>query len=98
MKREAAIAALRSESEAVKALGATSLYLFGSTVRDEAGDASDIDVFIEYEPDTQFSLIELVRIKRYLEERLGTDVDVTTRNSLHPLLRKRIESSAERIF
>ncbi len=47
MKRDAAIAALKNEADAVKALGATSLYLFGSTVRDEAGENSDLDVFIE---------------------------------------------------
>jgi uncharacterized protein len=37
-------------------------------------------------------------IKRLLEERLGVPVDVTTRDSLDPLLRQRIEASAERIF
>ncbi len=98
MKRDAAIAALRSETEAVKALGATALYLFGSTVRDEAGDESDVDIFIEYDRDARFSLLDLVGIKLYLEERLAASVDITTRDSLNPLLRKRIENSAEQIF
>ena len=98
MKRDAAISALKKEAEAVKALGATSLFLFGSTVRGEATETSDLDVFIEYEHDTGFSLIELVGIKHYLEDQLGVTVDITTRDSLHPMLKKRIEDSAERVF
>lgn len=86
------------QTDAVKALGATSLYLFGSTARDNAGSASDLDIFVDYDRDGHFSLIELVGIKQLLEARLGVPVDVTTRDSLDPLLRERIESSAERIF
>ena len=43
-------------------------------------------------------LIELVGIKQLLERRLGVQVDLTTRNSLDPLLKDRIEASAERVF
>jgi predicted nucleotidyltransferase len=39
----------------------------------------------------------LVGIKQLLEQRLGLPVDVTTRDSLAPRLRDRIEASAERI-
>lgn len=98
MRREDAIAALKSEAEAVKARGATALYLFGSTLRNEAKPDSDVDVFIDYAYGTGFSLIELLGIKHHLEDRLGIHVDVTTRDSLHPLLKKKIEASAERIF
>ncbi|MGH6980986.1 MAG: nucleotidyltransferase family protein [Stellaceae bacterium] len=98
MKRDQAIAALRDQVGAVKALGATSLYLFGSTVRDRATAASDLDLFIDYDPRTRFSLVELVGIKQFLERRLGVPVDLTTRDSLDPLLKRRIEASAEQIF
>ena len=98
MKREDAIAALKGQVDAVKALGATALYLFGSTLRDEATSASDLDVFIDYDPGNQFSLVDLVGIKQLLERRLGVPVDLTTRDSLDPLLRNRIEASAERVF
>ncbi len=30
--------------------------LFGSTVRDEARDDSDIDVLVDYDPDTRFAI------------------------------------------
>lgn len=98
MKNRDAIAVLKGEADATKALGVTSLYLFGSMGRDEAGAQSDIDLFVDYDPDSQFSLIELVGVKQLLERRLGVPVDVTTRDSLDPLLRDRIEASAERVF
>jgi predicted nucleotidyltransferase len=98
MKRCDATAALKVQTQAVQALGATGLYLFGSTARDAASGASDLDLFIDYDDASRFSLIELVSIKQLLESRLGVVVDVTTRDSLDPLLKHRIEASAERIF
>ncbi|MBS0276198.1 MAG: nucleotidyltransferase domain-containing protein [Proteobacteria bacterium] len=98
MRREDAIAALRNEADAVKARGATALYLFGSTARDNARDESDVDLFIDYTHGAGFSLIDLLGIKHHLEDRLGVAVDVTTRDSLHPLLKKKIEDAAERVF
>ena len=82
----------------MKALGATALYVFGSAARDVATPDSDVDIFIDYDPSSRFSLVELVGIKQHLENRLGIRVDLTTRDSLDPLLRHRIESSAERVF
>jgi predicted nucleotidyltransferase len=98
MNKREAIASLRRHADAVKALGATSLYLFGSVARDEAKTRSDLDLFIDSGPDSKFSLLELVGIKLLLEEKLGVEVDVTTRDSLHPMLRADIEQSAVRVF
>jgi predicted nucleotidyltransferase len=98
MNRRETIVKLKRQAGAIKALGATSLYLFGSVARDEATAHSDLDLFIDYGPDGKFSLLELVGIKLLLEEKLGVQVDVTTRDSLHPMLRDDIEQSAVRVF
>jgi uncharacterized protein len=98
MNRDKAIVALQRETRAIKAMGATALYLFGSTARDQAAASSDLDLFIDYDPRSRFSLVELVGIKQLLEHRLGVPVDLTTRDSLDPLLKDRIEASAHRIF
>ncbi len=74
------------------------MHLFGSTARDAAAASSDIDLFVDYDLDGRFSLIELVGIKQLLERRLGVPIDLTTRDSLDPLLRDRIEATADRIF
>src|SRR2546425_12565533 len=98
MNRNEAIAKLKRCTDAVRARGATSLYLFGSAVRDEATVESDLDLFVDYDPNKKFSLVDLVGIKLLLEDALGVEVDVTTRDSLHPMLRKDIEQSALRVF
>ena len=99
MLRATALANLRTKEKAVRELGATSLYLYGRPARDEADSASDIDRFSsEYDPAKRFSLLDLAGIKVLLEDELGVQVDITTRDSLHPLLRNRIERSAIRVF
>jgi hypothetical protein len=98
MRRNEIIHALRRNADAVKRMGATSLFLFGSAARDEAIETSDIDLFIDYDEGARFSLIDLVGIKQLLEERMAMEVDITTRDSLHPMLKNEIERSAYRVF
>ena len=97
MNRAEAVSRLARHADAIKALGATSLYMFGSTARDQAGEDSDIDFFIDYQRG-KFSLLDLVDIKLLLESELGISVDLTTRDSLHPMLKEDIERSAVRVF
>jgi predicted nucleotidyltransferase len=98
MDRTQAVAKLKSHADAIKALGATSLFLFGSTARNENNFNSDLDLFVDYDPNGKFNALDLVDIKFLLEDSLGLEVDVTTRDSLHPMLRDDIEKSAVRVF
>ena len=91
------IAELRKRAPEIRALGATSLYLFGSAARDEANEASDIDLFVDYDPD-KFGFVELIRLRERLTEELGHAADLTTREGLHPLLRPAIEAEAIKVF
>jgi len=61
---------------------------FGSIVRGEATEDSDIDLLIEFEG--RKSLLDLVGLKLELQELLGREVDIITYKSLHPLLKERI--------
>ena len=81
----------------LKQEGVGALYLFGSVARDEAGSDSDIDFFID-QSSKGFSLLELAGVKHILEDVLEARIDVTTRASLNPALRERIEGDAIRIF
>jgi uncharacterized protein len=98
MKRKDALDQIASHATALKKRGAASAYLFGSTARDEATAKSDLDIFIDLVPDQKFSLIDLAGIQNYLERELNVSVDVTTRSSLHPLLKTMIEREALRVF
>ncbi|TFG23020.1 MAG: hypothetical protein EU533_03615 [Promethearchaeota archaeon] len=69
---------------------------FGSIVREEMTEQSDIDILIEFEGDK--SLLDLAALTRELEEILQCKVDVLTYNSLHPLLRSKILSEQVKIL
>ncbi len=97
MTRADIITALRNQAPDIRALGATSLYLFGSAARGEARDDSDIDLFVDYDPD-KFSFVELIRLRERISHVLGRPADLTTREGLHPLLRPDIEAEAVKVF
>jgi predicted nucleotidyltransferase len=97
MQRAEVIDALRSRADTIRSFGATGLYLFGSTARDQAGAASDVDLFVDYD-DERFSFVEFVRLGDYLSELLAVKADLTTREGLHPMIRDEVERTAVRIF
>jgi hypothetical protein len=98
MRRDDAIEALRRFEPELRARGATALYLFGSTARDEAGEGSDVDLFLDYQSGARFTLVTLCGIANLLEDRLGHAVDLTTRKALHPAIAKSIIDSAIKVF
>lgn len=97
MRRSEAIETLRSHADAIRAFGATHLYLFGSTARDQAGGDSDIDLFVDYD-DERFSFVELIRLNDYVSNLLPAKADLTTREGLHPMIREEVERAAIRVF
>ena len=98
MKRTDVISRLRAAEQAIRACGVAHLFLFGSVARDEAGESSDVDVFIDRDPKKTFSLIELSGLSLLLEDVLGTSVDVGTRGGLHPVIRRNVEKTAIQVF
>jgi len=98
LNRDRALAELKDCSSEVRAHGVRALYLFGSTARNAARDGSDVDIFIEAEPEARFNAFDLIDVKSILEKRLAVRVDLTTREGLHPRLRGHIEREAIRVF
>jgi predicted nucleotidyltransferase len=97
MTREEAIRRLKASEPQLLNAGVTHLYLFGSTARGEAGSASDVDLFFDHDLGA-IGLYELMDIKELATGILGTKTDMIPRRGLHPLLRKKIEASAVRVF
>ncbi len=64
--------------------------LFGSYVRGEMDDDSDIDILVDIEKD--ISLLDFVGLKLELEDALGKKVDLVEYDAIKPLLKKRILS------
>ncbi|MDE0159170.1 MAG: type II toxin-antitoxin system ParD family antitoxin [Candidatus Dadabacteria bacterium] len=78
--------------------GVKSIFLFGSAVRDENTSASDIDVFIDTDPEASFSLLDLVDVKYFLEDNLRCEVDIVTREGLHPHIKESVIYESEQVF
>ncbi|MFQ5976950.1 MAG: nucleotidyltransferase family protein [Candidatus Heimdallarchaeota archaeon] len=68
--------------------GVRKLALFGSSVRGELREDSDIDILVTFEGEK--SLLDLISLELELQEALDRSIDVLTYNSIHPLLRDQI--------
>jgi predicted nucleotidyltransferase len=72
--------------------GIVRLGVFGSAARDQATEASDVDIVVELE---QPDLLILVGVKQELEELLDVPTDVVRyREGMNPYLKRRIEEEA----
>ncbi len=89
---------LRNLKHALAARGVTGLSVFGSRARGDAHEDSDLDIIIDYDPKSRFSLIDLAAVARIVEEKTGLKADVMTRPGLHPILKDDIEASSIKVF
>lgn len=98
MRKDEVIAKIKAHADQIRARGAVALYLFGSTVRDEARDASDVDVFIDRDESKRFSIHDRFGLQDYLSALLAAEVDLGLRSELHPALRDHILREAIRVL
>lgn len=70
------------------------LALFGSVLRDDFTDESDVDVLVEFEPDVRVGLA-FFAMQRELSEILGRQVDLNTIDWLSPYFRDEVVRDAE---
>ena len=86
MTREALVKAKREEILRIAAAhGARHVRLFGSTVRGESTENSDIDFLVDLEPGR--SLLDHAAMIVELEQALGCPVDVVPERGLRPRVR-----------
>ncbi|MGH6902994.1 MAG: nucleotidyltransferase family protein [Geminicoccaceae bacterium] len=97
-ERERVIRAIREHEAALRALGVTKLWLFGSLARGDAGRRSDIDVLISVPPARKFSLLDLAEVRVELCELLGRDTDVVIREDVLPRFRATIRDDLVEVF
>jgi predicted nucleotidyltransferase len=94
MQRDEVLRALREHAAELTSLHVTSLSLFGSIARGDAGPGSDVDLLVEF--DRTIGLFHFVRVKTRLEEILGAEVDLVMRTALRPEFRDSVLSEAIR--
>ena len=93
MNRDEVLETLREHRETLaERFGVTSLALFGSFARDQATDASDIDILVRFDgPATSKSYFG---VQFYIEDLLGRPVDLVTDKALRPQFRPYVEREA----
>ena len=90
MNKETALRQLKANTEEIRQrFSVKALSIFGSIARDEASGKSDIDVLVVFDRKATFDLF--MDLKFYLEELLGTKVDLVTDKALRPQVRRAIE-------
>ena len=89
MKKAEALRVLTRHEDKLRAMGVRHLALFGSVVRDEAADTSDVDVLVEL--DESAGYFQFLDIQDYLQEVLAVPkVDLVLRNTVFEDLREGI--------
>lgn len=98
MRRDAVLTALCLHRDDLRRdWGVSSLALFGSTARDEAGPDSDVDLLVEF--DRPIGLFDLVGAQQQIEGLLGVGkVDLILRDGVIPELRDDIYGEAIVVF
>ena len=95
MKRDEVIARISEQQQALECFGVEMLSLFGSVAREENRPDSDIDVLVDFEGKATFD--QYMDLKFFLEDLLGSRVDLVTRKALRPAMRPSIEQEAIRV-
>lgn len=71
------------------------LSLFGSVLRDDFSENSDVDVLIEFEPGACVGLIRLAGMELELGAMIGRKVDLNTKGFLSRYFRDEVLAEAE---
>lgn len=86
---------IKEQSSSLLQLKVKTLSIFGSVVKESATEKSDIDILVEFSEPVGF--FEFLDVKYFLEDLLGTEVDLVTKDALHPRLKENILKEAVRV-
>lgn len=76
--------------------------LFGSVLRDDFGPDSDVDILVSFKAETDWGLLDHIRMKQELKSLFHRNVDLITKRSLEQssnwLLRREILKTVRVLF
>jgi len=94
LTRRKIISSIKKSKARLVSLGVKSIGLFGSFVREQAGQESDVDLLVEFDSGkkTYDNFIDTCFL---LEELLGRRVELVTKDSLSPYIKPYIMKEVE---
>jgi len=74
------------------------LSFFGSAARGEMRPESDIDLLVDFLPDSEIDLVDYAGLILGLSQLLGRKVDLVSKNGLKPLIRASVLKEARLLY
>ena len=76
--------------------------MFGSVLNDEFRSDSDVDVLVEFSPDSDWTLLDHLRMEQELEALFGSEVDLISKRAVerskNRIRREGILATAEPVY
>jgi predicted nucleotidyltransferase len=94
MDIQAVLEQLRTiQPELRQRFGVSGLWVFGSYVRGEANEESDLDVLVEFDR-SGMTLLRFIELEMFIGDNLGRKIDLVQRSALRPNLKSAILAEA----
>lgn len=75
------------------------LAVFGSSIRADFSESSDIDFLVTFRPNAKISLFDIMDLEAELKEKFNRDIDVVEKDALrNPYRRKNILETSEIVY
>ena len=75
------------------------LSVFGSSIRDDFTQNSDVDVLVSFEKNSAITLFDIMELEKEFSQLLSREVDIVEKESLkNPIRRNKILSTREIIY
>jgi predicted nucleotidyltransferase len=75
------------------------LSIFGSSIRDDFAQDSDVDFLVSFENNTEISLFDVIELEREFALLLNREVDIVEKESLkNPIRKEKILATREIIY
>jgi len=75
------------------------LSIFGSSIRDDFTDKSDVDILVSFTLNSRITLFDIIELENEFKKILGKEVDVVEKESLkNPIRKNKILESREIIY
>ena len=92
--KEEVLTIMRNHQQEIKDLGVKRYGFFGSFVREQNTEQSDVDILVEFEPG-QKTFDNFMQLAFLLKDLLGREVDLVTAESLSPHIGPQILKEVE---